>query len=448
MKKSAIICIAAVMSLILSGCGEKYTVSQVYESKDETDTLSSLSQEKKNWLDELDKVEEVICNFAGAFDYANEDEWKTQYDIFDVYIQTEMIEEKSEIFFELRKMLASLKCSAVTVEPIIEGNIYLGLLPVNTSWIGNDLVISATTENFKNYIGYRVTDICGKPVNEIVDEYSKIVPCATEASKKLVLDGNTYWKSEMQYLNLVTFSDNEAEFTLVSPSGEEVKAMIPFQSEKKLSYNLGTLFENEEDMPIGYRYLKSEKPFLYKYDEEKNSVYFQYNTDVCDGDALDDTFGYMIQQIQSTNCSKLIIDLRWNNSFERDSLRKLFEKEKSVLNGIQICLLTGINTSVNGLAVVEDCYELFINVHTFGDKTAIPIHSYTGSKKTEFPILGIEISTPLSGTLFTELSSIYPDTKDSLIPSVIVEENIDDFFNGRDAVYDSVFSDEQDIFEE
>jgi hypothetical protein len=195
----------------------------------------------------------------------------------------------------------------------------------------------------------------------------------------------------------------------------------------------------------------SEDPYAnlywYKYIEEENTLYFQYNA--CIDRTVAKRYGYedyesypkfdefskeLITAITNNKIDKFIIDLRNNTGGDSSLMTDLAEKLSNIetlKKSDNIFVLIGRETFSSGVFACIDLKNCLSPIF-IGEPTGGNVNGYGDIKFLTLPNSKLKVS--YSTKLFT-LSNMYDS---NFMPDVNVEQSFDTYIKGIDDVYEEV----------
>ncbi len=369
-------------------------------------------------------------------------------------------EEYNEKFNKLREELPSLNDNEIKIRlsQIVASvgdahtALKLGfnkdkLYPISFYWFGEDIRVSEINKDNENYLGYKLHSINDFPIDDIISKINSLISHENDQWLKVM---NTQYLTSPDVLSSLEISTkDEVKFTLINNDGSTLDLNLT-PSINIFDDKLTSLAELMHTKPIKLQNI-SEDPYAnlywYKYIEEENTLYFQYNA--CIDKTVAKRYGYedydtypkfdefskeLITAINNNKIDKFIIDLRNNTGGNSSLMADLAEKLSNIetlKKSDNIFVLIGRETFSSGVFACIDLKNCLSPIF-IGEPTGGNVNGYGDIKFLTLPNLKLKVS--YSTKLFT-LSNMYDS---NFMPNVNVEQSFDNYIKGIDDVYESV----------
>jgi len=321
------------------------------------------------------------------------------------------------------------------------------LYPISFYWFGEDIRVSEISKDNENYLGYKLHSINDFPIDDIISKTNSLISHENDQWLKVM---NTQYLTSPDVLSSLEISTkDEVKFTLINNDGSTLDLNLT-PSINIFEDNLTSLAELMHTKPIKLQNI-SEDPYAnlywYKYIEEENTLYFQYNA--CIDRTVAKRYGYedyesypkfdefskeLITAITNNKIDKFIIDLRNNTGGDSSLMTDLAEKLSNIetlKKSDNIFVLIGRETFSSGVFACIDLKNCLSPIF-IGEPTGGNVNGYGDIKFLTLPNSKLKVS--YSTKLFT-LSNMYDS---NFMPDVNVEQSFDNYIKGIDDVYDEV----------
>lgn len=410
--KKYLLFVLLVFSFVLLGCGD----DSIYKESTPKDGLltNKLSVEEMKY--DLDYYVDYVKNNHAKYDHSLS---KEEFDNEIKRIENNLENYTSDQFvFELVKLTAKIG----------DGNTYTNLdstrtvnrnyLPFEARLFEEGYIITDIEETHKAYIGYKLTEINGVDIEEVVNKLCDYTSGDTYAGKKYNAVNNiNFW--DMLY-NAGIVSSKEVELT-ISNGTDEYKVTVKAYINKK--YSEVKFATDEVELYSDYNKL------YYSYSLEDRVLYIQYN--YC-GDMSSKSMKAFAEELKSyakINIHKnIVLDLRHNNGGYQETIAPLFSLLRDFnREGGKVYVLIGSGTKgvaiINAMQLSNEGVGVLIGEPTGG------LNNFYGTRKTvKLP------KSLLSVTIATQYQEYFKGEEGvSLIPGDNVVQTYADYINGVDS---------------
>ncbi|WP_461205811.1 hypothetical protein [Clostridium sp. DL1XJH146] len=322
-----------------------------------------------------------------------------------------------EIIVELSRLIASIGDSHTSFVFNSE-EVY----PLKFYYFDDGIYLIDSAPEYSQYIGFKLKEINGKSVEEIIELFRPIISYENESwFKKKFAE----YIARTEFLNGLKITDTEiGKFVFIDKNGNEESVEV---EPSKLGLQNASADKAEKML-----YLKnSEKNYWYEFLEEDKLLYFQYNS--CYNmkeKSFSDFNKELFDFIDNNSINTFVIDLRNNLGGDSLLLDPFFDelKERESLDQPQkLFVIVGRNTYSSAI----------VNTLKFKNETnAIFIGEPTGGKPNHYGVVDkLELSNTNTIVSFsTNYLQISNEDLDSFVPDIIIEPNADDYFNNIDPV--------------
>lgn len=304
-------------------------------------------------------------------------------------------------------------------------------------WLQGEIYVKDIFQEYKKARYCKIIKINGIEIKDINKKIETITPHENRVVLKQRIPDYLTSPDLLYGLNII---DNKDEINITFEDKDEKQFDINIKAVKSKNINKNQwLGYSDKNIPLYMQ--NNEENYWFKYLEDSKTIYLKYN--LCftmENKSVEDLCKEVFDVVDNNSIDKFIIDLRDNPGGAERVIIPLF---KEILNRDYINKLhkfyviigkrTASSAMINSIQLKEMSNGIFVGEPTLGK----PNH-YGAITKFILPNYKLELSC---STKYGELSKIFKciskDDK-SLIPDVIVENSIEDYINGRDAVLDSI----------
>ncbi len=308
-------------------------------------------------------------------------------------------------------------------------------LPMIFYNFGNEYHISRAIKKYKKYLGWKIVEINGIPINEAIESVAKFRSYETEVAKKYFLEHNIPY-NDYKYAGLLD-EKGKLRLKLESPDGKTEELKLKFIDVKKANFISFLPAKENECLPHFVKEKYDIKPC-----PEKRTLYIPINSCLEREDyPASEWFADIVKELDNGSYDTLVFDLRYNPGGTMFTYG-LPEKYKDVLDKYNIALVGTGRTFSASTWFMESILTVFPDAKIFGEETGEAIYNYTGIRNEELKALKCKIIFPMYLDEISPLTNLKKRTSEyyrGIMPDVEVQENFDDFINGEDSIYNAIY---------
>lgn len=404
------------------------------------------NEHSNEWILDLELIKKNVPNKAiGFYEFITKDQWEESINSIISDINTKAMSDE-EITYRILEILTKVNNGHTNFKCGYDFN--SRSFPI-ALWSNSnkEYYVLAISKEYEKYLGAKLISINDFKMEKVKEKLLEITPHDNPLQIDALFEINMLNENELNYLGI---TEKKNIFTFEMPNGDiekkEIKAVdMENQVDMKFIYQL------YKDLPI-----KLQRPddmtyeYWYKLDSTNNVFYFQYN--ICqdkntpDGNInLPDFYEFtdrMIEDMKKNdeNFDTIIIDLRKNGGGNATLFQDFINRNFEYLSKKDIKVLTDKITYSSGVAALNDLYANF-NTKSFGTETGGLIGGYTslGNMYLKNTKSYVFFSTETTG--FDALLKRQNNEFEGFIPDRIVEDSVEYFRNGIDAVYETAIND-------
>lgn len=319
-----------------------------------------------------------------------------------------------------------------------------GIFPFVLMCFGDDYHIITAAKKYEKYLGSKVLEIGGVPIEESLKRLSKYIPYETPSGLKHSFErGLTY--DTMEHVGL-TEKNGKIKVKLQKQNGAvETFSCKPVVASKTKFSALPLKKENPmltvQDRSVNYG-IKASK--------EKGTVYVHFNRVIGDPDYLVTVFfNDLLTELGSDSYDTVVFDLRYNGGGMGDFeilLSHLLYDNKAEFEKYNLALITTGRTASAACWFTNDFLRIFPKTVIFGEETGEAIFNYTDIPLTnELKNLQCDFAFPHQiddhvDELYKRAAKVtHSDIHRGTMPDVEVHEKFEDFVNGEDTIYNAIY---------
>ena len=362
-------------------------------------------------------------------------------------IKAEIMEGKLnrlDCIFRIKEILSEYHCVHLSLQPIDSNDLYSKIVPFYFYCYGQDYHVYYTIEKYKKYLGWKLVELGGKSIEEARDIIIKYSPYSfeTQAGEKYALE---YDLSYLCFkLGGLTQKNGKVKFCFESAEGkiETIYCSPITQSSYTKFYRLAPPKQNE-DLPYDARY----KNYDIKPSADKRTVYVHYNK--CSEDnkyPVNEWIADLVNELKSGAYDTVVFDLRYNPGGNIElKLNHCLYNNKEELEKYNLAIITSGRTYSCSCRFMDDFLRTFPKVKIFGEETGQAVLNYTSvSPNNVLKKLNCIFLYPNQLEETPELYKraqevMHSDIHRGTMPDVEVYESFEDFMNGKDMVYDTIY---------
>jgi hypothetical protein len=313
-----------------------------------------------------------------------------------------------------------------------------GRLPLYTYWFSDGFLVTATTTEYQQILGYKLTAINGHPIDSVVTQSSVLLTQTNDAIIKHRIPGIINLMGVLNYFKITDLDSALCSFE--RSSDNKIDLWIkPIDVRNK---NQNYVHFKSDDLPLGWM---DQKTFFWsKLIDDGKTLYVQYNQ--CRSKESELKYGNkkfakklpsfnkfrkeLIKQIKQPEIERLVFDMRFNpggSSFQGTELvNELAQIEKINQKG-KLFVLVGRRTFSSAIINTMDFKEK-TNAIIAGEQTSGKANHFGEVRYFILPNSGIRVyySTKFFKRNELDENTIYPD--------YVIEMSSDDYLKGIDPV--------------
>jgi hypothetical protein len=313
--------------------------------------------------------------------------------------------------------------------------------PLKLYWLKDGFYVIATHREYENLLGLKLSAINGIPINEILKRFEQIIVKDNDAMLKHRVPNILPAKEILDFFEITNTVSNLFEFD----NGDKIiKTPIKTSAE----FNNPRDYVQLEPAAIPLSLQNKREMFWFKYLEDKNTLYAQYNR--CWSKELEQRYGSeerasklpsfkafsdsLVKNIKDYSPIKLIFDMRFNpggSSQQGTELVNELSKMDEINQDGKIFVIIGRRTFssavINAMNFKEETKAILIGESTSG----APNH-FGEVKSMVLPETEIRVSYSTKYFKYTD------DDASTIIPDVRVEITIEDLMNGKDTILEYI----------
>jgi hypothetical protein len=298
-------------------------------------------------------------------------------------------------------------------------------------WFKDGIYVLNTTGEYKDILYGRIISLGGRPIGEVADALSSVIPHENEAQVKNRLPSLLTDTDLLHGLKLLS-SPASSSLTVRTKEGEEIAVEmkpVPFTSQPAWLVDSG----DEAGSPL---YLKNRRLFYwFETLSESGTLYFKYNS--CQN-MKEKSFADFVSELFSAadagSLAKMVIDLRHNGGGNSGIFRPFLEELKKrprFLKPGNIFVLLGRRTFssaiLNALELKRETPAVLAGEPTGGK----PNH-YGEVRSFKLPESGLPV------TYSVKYFQVVEGDPDSLYPDIAVELSFEEYHQKIDPVLEAV----------
>lgn len=308
--------------------------------------------------------------------------------------------------------------------------------PVNLYYMGDDFFVNFTTPKYQKYIGWKVKEIGGKPIDQAWRELARFVPYETEIGAKCFAAQTSYYY-DFKYAGLLD-KNNKISFELESNEGQTEKITCSFVNARKTKW-IG--IQPEKPNPYSPYFIKD----FYELQlcPERKTIYVPYNS--CQGIPgypATDLISDLMKELQTGAYDTVVFDIRLNGGGEQFITQifrhKLYDNREELLK-YNLAIVIGGRTYSAACWFLNNFLDVFPEATVFGEETGEAVFNYTMVMPYELHNLGCEFVFPQIVDDLPVLKARAKDIYRGTMPDVEVKESFEDFMNGQDTIYNAIY---------
>ena len=411
--------------ILLSSC----TKANHDEYPKTTDTMI-VEQTTEMWIEDLDYL----------FNTLEDKHYDLFYDITkdNLYKEVDLLKMELDdlddisIYLRLRSIVASIGDGHTRLFDKYEYQWF----PIRVSEFEEGLIVTATTEENKELIGFKLLSINGITIEDIIDKLSPSFSSDNKFDLKSKVLSNITCAELLAFYNVIKLGESTL-FELESNDGKIIKIELNAKYLDQGEYiSFAELYPGVLDISS----LKNrDKPYWFEYEENNDLVYLQYNSCVEDPNISMSEFATEVDAFLTDNSvDYLIVDLRYNSGGDSRIIEPLINiiRGNAKINQMSnLFLLIGNRTYSSAILNTLE-FSSTTNVKMIGKPTGGKPNHYGEVKMFELPNSGI------NGMYSTKYFKYIDEDLDAIYPDVEIENSYFDLIEGKDSVVEAIISGE------
>jgi hypothetical protein len=394
-------------------------------------TLSSQSQDKpayEKWAEDVDfLIQELPRLHINLFFKIKEDKFLEMAASFKKSLPSFNYDE---FYVGLSRLVASVGDSHTTLRLQLKH-----AFPLMLYWFKDGIYVINTIPGYEKILYGRVTAFNNRPIEEVIEAFSEIIPHENEAQIKSSIPQIMASAEHLHGLNIIPDVDRTM-LTVENEQGQRISVEMKSMSIRGPLKGIIDMKDNTA-WPL---YMKNRSQFYwFEYLPDAKTIYFKYNSCRNMPDRpFPDFSKELLDAIQNNPVDKLVIDLRNNgggNSGILDPFIETLAKNDKINQKGHLFVIIGRQTFSSAI----------LNAVDLRKKTeAILIGEPTGGKPNHFGEIRFLTlpNTKLVVTYSTKYFQHADDDTPSLMPDITIEISLKDYKDRRDSVLDAILTED------
>ena len=353
--------------------------------------------------------------------------------------------DKIECIYRLKEIIGSYQVFHLSLKSTQDNKDFGSIIvPFYIMFYGKDYHLYAATEQYKQYLGYKILEIADIHIKEVVEKLSKYGSYETPSGKQYCLS-HVITFNTMKRAGL-TERNGKIKIKLQGEDGKiEIINCKPVEALKSRFYVVQPEIEKSlfsfNDMVSNYGIKTS---------QENKTVYVHINTINGDPDYLfTDLFEDLKNELQKNIYKTVVFDLRYNSGGPANYanlLTNLLSVNRQELEKYNLALVATGNTYSAACWFMNDFLKFFPKAVIFGEETGQAILNYTDIYFSNvLKYLQCEFIFPQAVDTFNEYlikranEVTHSDIHRGTFPDVEVSEKFEDFMKGEDTIYNAIY---------
>jgi hypothetical protein len=182
----------------------------------------------------------------------------------------------------------------------------------------------------------------------------------------------------------------------------------------------------------------------YKFIEENNTLYFEYNVCAETGKGFKDFNTKMFKDIESKSIKKIVIDLRANSGGNSEVLNPFIDKLKTYIKdnkNVKVYILVGRHTFSAGMFAIFYIKKAVPEAICLGEPSGGAIDRYGDMRNFNLTNSNLLVRYSTKYFEFSKTFKYKINKINAFIPDILLSPSIEDYINGRDVVLEYVLND-------
>ncbi|GMQ62560.1 S41 family peptidase [Vallitalea maricola] len=312
-------------------------------------------------------------------------------------------------------------------------NMNVRYFPLKFMIFEDGIVVTNTTQEYKEILGTKLIQIGNEPVENIIDKMGDMISRDNDVQ---LLKGTLNYLINADFLYEYGYIKDIKESKYVFQNSEGEKITLDLKSLSTQSNNKWVSIVSKYPKIADMIYIKNtNNPYWYEYLSEEKLIYFQYN--VCMNNKekpINEFIDELSAFIEDKEVEKFVFDMRFNGGGDSRIIEPLIDKlakNKAINTKDNLYVVIGSDTFssaiLNTLSMKKETNATLIGSPTGGK----PNH-YGEIKTFKLPNTGITIQY---STKYFKHSN---NDEDSIYPDINIKYYLDDFINGVDPVMNKI----------
>ncbi len=319
------------------------------------------------------------------------------------------------------------------------------ILPFIFKCFGEDIHIVIAAKQYEKYLGAKVLEVGGVPIEEVIERLSKYIPYENPCSVKYYLE-STISYDNLNRVGLVE-KNRKIKIKLQKDDGtiESFSCNPVYISETKFSY----LFPQKENPVLTVQ--DRNVDYGVKVSKEKGTVYAHFNRVWCNTEYRPiNFFEDLMEELDSDSYNTIVFDLRLNGGGSPEIvtlLSHLLYDNKETFEKYNLAIITTGRTYSAACWFLNEFLRIFPKAVVFGEETGQAIFNYTDvpySNVLKYLQCNFAFPNQIDDhveTLYKRAEEItHSDIHRGTIPDVETWEVFEDWLNGEDTIYNTIYN--------
>jgi hypothetical protein len=307
--------------------------------------------------------------------------------------------------------------------------------PLQLEWFGDALYVVSASPQYRDVIGMRVERIGGMSAH---DASAAVIPYLSHYNEFGLRKGSPVLLTTPEILLAARVIDSihGVTYDLVDSAGSHVLLTSnPVPADTRSTLSLSQINSSLTELPLYLRH--RDQNYWYAYLPDSQTVYFQYNSaHETEGQPFDAFVQSLFEVVDSSPVQRVVVDLRFNGGGYPvlfDSFLEGLRQRPSLTQPGRLFVLTGNITFSSGVWHAVALRDLGAVV--IGEPTSGKPNAYGQVRRLYLPNSGIGLQ--YSTRYWKLIDGSDPST---VMPDVLIEPTITEYFAGRDVVLEAAVS--------
>ncbi len=318
------------------------------------------------------------------------------------------------------------------------------ILPFIFKCFGEDIHIVIAAKQYEKYLGAKVLEVGGVPIEEVLERLSKYIPYENPCSVKYYLE-STISYDNLNRVGLVE-KNRKIKIKLQKDDGtiESFSCKPVYISETKFSY----LFPRKENPVLTVQ--DRNVDYSVKASKENGTVYAHFNRVWCNTEYRPiNFFEDLMAELNSDSYNTIVFDLRLNGGGSPEIvtlLSHLLYDNKETFEKYNLAIITTGRTYSAACWFLNEFLRIFPEAVVFGEETGQAIFNYTDvpySNVLKYLQCNFAFPNQIDDhveTLYKRAEEVtHSDIHRGTMPDVEACEVFEDWLNGEDTIYNTIY---------